>query len=371
MTLEALVGHLTLTIGATPAIVCDRPMVSAALMRRLTEGRRASLLPDLIATVFTLCANSQRSTSRRAVRAALGGHDDRQASGRDGLMLALYTAREHLQRLALDIPTHAPLPGAPADTGWLRDAPVMALPVQAAGPGERALHDIEAGLAPWLERRLLGMPAPGWLDCWQQDPAGWLDRWSAGRDHPVARWLAAARDLAAKVELPCRPLDALGSGEAGLRALAATLASEPDFAERPLWQGEPAETGPWTRAGRITPVATLWDRLGARLADLVQIALGQRPAFGEIDLGGGEGLAWSEMSRGLLVHWVRLEQGSRQADTARAESYRVLAPTEWNFHPEGALARALRNGTLDAERTRLAAITLDPCIAFDVKVAHA
>jgi hypothetical protein len=73
----------------------------------------------------------------------------------------------------------------------------------------------------------------------------------------------------------------------------------------------------------------------------------------------------------LLVHWIRLEDGPRQADAARAQSYRVLAPTEWNFHPDGALARALREGRLDAERTRLAAVALDPCIGFDVEPLHA
>jgi hypothetical protein len=371
VSLDALVGHLTLRPNAEPSIVCDRPMVSAALMRRLTEGRRASLLPDLIATVFTLGATAQRSTSRRAVLAALGGHDDPAAAERDGLMLGLVTAREHLQRLALDIPTHAPQPGSSADPHWLRDAPVMALPAQSAGPGERALRDAEAALPSWLERRLFGMPPAQWLEAWQRDPADWLERWSTGRDQPVASWLAAARTTATAVALPCRPLDALAAGDSGLRELATALAADPDFAERPLWHGVPAETGPWTRAGRPTPVATLWERLGARLADLAAISLGRRLAFGAAALGSDQGLAWSEMSRGLLVHWLRLEEGPRQADTARAACYRVLAPTEWNFHPDGVFGRALREGRLGAEGARLAAVALDPCITFDVEAAGA
>ena len=56
-----------------------------------------------------------------------------------------------------------------------------------------------------------------------------------------------------------------------------------------------------------------------------------------------------------------------------AAAYRVLAPTEWNFHPHGALAEALRSRRLDATQARLAAAALDPCIHFDIaeEPAHA
>ena len=60
-------------------------------------------------------------------------------------------------------------------------------------------------------------------------------------------------------------------------------------------------------------------------------------AEGALPLADGEAIAWTEMARGLLVHWVRLEDspsGPRVADC------RVLAPTEWNFHPRGVLAQA-------------------------------
>ena len=118
---------------------------------------------------------------------------------------------------------------------------------------------------------------------------------------------------------------------------------------------------------------SLWHRLGARLADLVHLALGDGLACGACTLGPGEGIAWTEMSRGLLVHWVRLEDGPQAPDTARAAAYRVLAPTEWNFHPHGALAEALRSRRLHAAQARLAAAALDPCIRFDIaeEPAHA
>jgi len=42
----------------------------------------------------------------------------------------------------------------------------------------------------------------------------------------------------------------------------------------------------------------------------------------------GTGIAWTETARGVLIHHVTLSNG-------QTESYRILAPTEWTFHPEG------------------------------------
>jgi len=366
MSADAVIGRLVLHPGATPSVTCERPMVGAALLGRLTAGRRAVLLPDLLASVFTLCADAQRSTARRAVMAALGLADSALDARHDELAIALHQAREHLQRFALDLPTLAP-GGATPGVAWLRDAPVMALPAITSGPGRQEMHDCAAALPGWLQRRLFGMPVAEWLAAWHAERGAWLARWSARHDHPVAHWLAAVRDDALAIAWPCRALDPLSDGVPAWRELGAAIAGDAAFVERPRWQGATAETGPWARHGRIEAVLTAWDRLGARLADLAQVAIGARPALGALTLARGEGIAWTEMSRGLLVHWVRLEAGDTDPDTARAERYHVLAPTEWNFHPEGAFARALGGPAIGAPRIALAAVALDPCLAFKIE----
>jgi hypothetical protein len=47
----------------------------------------------------------------------------------------------------------------------------------------------------------------------------------------------------------------------------------------------------------------------------------------------------------------------------------VIAPTEWNFHPEGAFARWLAAGAHEPAQVRLAAAVLDPCIDFKLEEA--
>jgi len=55
-------------------------------------------------------------------------------------------------------------------------------------------------------------------------------------------------------------------------------------------------------------------------------------------------------------------------EAARTEAYRVLAPTEWNFHPRGVLAQALSalRGPQAADNARTLAVAFDPCVEFTV-----
>ncbi|MBI4725330.1 MAG: nickel-dependent hydrogenase large subunit, partial [Rhodomicrobium sp.] len=80
----------------------------------------------------------------------------------------------------------------------------------------------------------------------------------------------------------------------------------------------------------------------------------------------GTGIAQVEAARGRLIHAVVLEDG-------RVEQYRILAPTEWNFHPDGAAARGLQRlassqrKDLDAV-ARLFVTAVDPCVGYDVRI---
>jgi hypothetical protein len=400
MTLDGIGGRLVLQPGTQPALLCERPMIGPTLLKRLTEGRRAVLVPDVLAAVFTLCAQAQRGTARRAVRAAMGLQDTPEEVRAEARRHALRVMREQLQRLALDWPalmdvTPQPnpfvVPGSTsqsAATNWLRSAPVLQLPDVGAWPFARngaaelqALNDIAQAMPSWLVRQLFGIPLRHWLDAWHAAPSDWLSQWASNHTHPVTQGLAAVREVAQAVAWPCRALAPLEAPADDMRALAAAVAHYPHFAERPMWRGGCAETGPWTRHGarhdRARQPLSLWERLGSRLADIAQLALNQAApqadsplALGALTLTPCEGIAWTEMSRGLLIHWVRLHDGALDVDTARVQRYHVVAPTEWNFHPEGAFAQwlAAQSGC-DRAAIRLAAGALDPCLAFHIEKA--
>jgi Ni,Fe-hydrogenase I large subunit len=93
------------------------------------------------------------------------------------------------------------------------------------------------------------------------------------------------------------------------------------------------------------------------------------PRVQSIALGNGEGLAAVETARGLLLHRARLQEQC-------VVDYQIVAPTEWNFHPDGALVRGLEGLEAGEEQhlvgaARLAVHALDPCVAFRVEMAHA
>lgn len=87
------------------------------------------------------------------------------------------------------------------------------------------------------------------------------------------------------------------------------------------------------------------------------------------DVDNGSQLAWVQTARGLLIHLANIQQGE-------ISQYSIIAPTEWNFHPEGTLTKILINSSYNSqqaarESARLAVLGLDPCIEFNLGVAYA
>jgi coenzyme F420-reducing hydrogenase alpha subunit len=143
----------------------------------------------------------------------------------------------------------------------------------------------------------------------------------------------------------------------------------------------PAETGALARTRAQPFVAAVVARHGrsalarfvARVVELIGFVRPDAPPprriAGAVSLAPGIGVGWAETARGLLVHAVEIAAG-------RIERYRIVAPTEWNFHPRGALAAGLAGAAAASEdAARGLALTLvqslDPCVASRIEVAHA
>jgi len=333
----------------------------------LTPGQPAASLPATLAALYAGCGHAHHWCAGRAVAAAQG----EAVAPRGALPAALLreTLREHLRRITLDWPLAGGAMGA--ETGSLAAA-LGRCPLFADDEPHASLH--------WLEQHLLAMPAAHWLARWQHEPAGWLAHWSEQGATDTARWLAQCRPGASAPVAAATPLR-VHADDGGLRVLAVQLMADAGFSRQPLWQGACAETGPGVRLlGPAAPPASAWLRFGARLAELLGLTLGRTEAghapprllCGSLHLGAGEGLAWVEMARGLLVHGVRLEGSGPQA---RIAACRVLAPTEWNFHPRGAVARRLERMGPVPTHAELQALgylvaAYDPCVRFELEPAR-
>ena len=78
------------------------------------------------------------------------------------------------------------------------------------------------------------------------------------------------------------------------------------------------------------------------------------------------GVAQVEAARGLLLHRVAL-------DGKRIEDYRVVAPTEWNFHADGAVAEGLAAMTstdreVALQQADLFLTLMDPCVRWSLEI---
>ncbi|MDX1593909.1 MAG: hypothetical protein R3298_06650 [Gammaproteobacteria bacterium] len=326
-------------------------------------GREALAIVPLL---FSLCARAQTAAAALALAAA--GDTNLRRTAETDRAVAVESVLESLWRLLHDLPRALGETARVEAFADVRRELLASLGAAWADAFPAALARLEM----LLGTEVVGHDGPG-------EDADEYDAWLDGAATPVARWLGdldasgyGAWGQGATPLMPARP-----GGEA-LRRLAERLVSEPGFARRPDWQGRPVETGALAlrqeeplvqrlRGARGHSCAT---RLAARLVDLRRLVdglAGRAPLdlCGNVSLGDRSGLGWVQTARGLLLHHATLDASGRIA------GYRVLAPTEWNFHPSGALARGLEAQPVASEAALrrgvgLAVLALDPCVAFDV-----
>ncbi|HEX5393040.1 MAG TPA: nickel-dependent hydrogenase large subunit [Rhodocyclaceae bacterium] len=313
-------------------IECRRPVAS-----RLLIGRKAQEAAALVPLLFAVCGKAQGLAARLALGAAQGEavvpHPDGEA--------AREAAREHLWHL-LSGDEHRDL----------------------LAQGTRCLSsngDMAAFLAP-----LLGMAPDAWLAL----DADGINAWLMERNSAIA---AAFRAAHPRMDGVPRSNLALLPALSAEQSVTFWPRLEASFAAQPTWQGDAAETGALARNGSaLASFATspLLQRRLARLIELAAYAVGddnhpQPGTASAAPITAGAvacGRALVETARGLLMHEVTLED-------ERIADYQIVAPTEWNFHPQGALGPWLRGLPAASEADLHAAIrrrveALDPCVPW-------
>lgn len=365
-----LAGRLLFHPGRPlPAIESTRPFAVTDALR----GQLSSVAPRWLAAVFTLCGGAHHLVATLATHAAQGSPPV--VAEADLIDLSRATLAEHLRRLWLDWPRLLMQQRPGGD-----DMATLArlLPALRQTGGAR----LDAASADALAQGVFGSTA--------DELRRWLDAWATRDDARAHAWVRRAHTLPARAlaevweesaTLATEALPALPQhlDDEALSTLWSRLMNAPaqsPFQSHPDWGGTPRETGPWTRSSPA-PCRHARDRLLGRLAEVARLLLelshdgmGSSPtlAAGAGPLAPGHGIAWCQMARGLLVHAVAVHADDA---TSRIEHYQVLAPTEWNFHPSGAAARALAalgpNALQSPDRAcGIVAAAFDPCVEFDI-----
>jgi hypothetical protein len=335
-------------------IESTRPDVAGGLL----TGRKAAEIAAAVPRLFSICGASQGAACELALTSADSHGPDDEMLARCNALVAAETLRETARRVLLDWPRA------------LGEAPTAA-----AIAGARAAA-AEPPRAAVVAEAVFGATAAEWLT---RDTPAALQAWADAGATAAARFI---RSLPAEPAAPAPgvPLLAGTPSDDWLAELAAAAQADAAFERRPLWRGAPAETGALARLQSDALVAALLAaqaggarvraRYVARLRELALLLAGHVPRLaGALALPDGAGLGWAENARGLLVHLARLEHG-------HATLYRIIAPTEWNFHPAGALAAALEGSAAGDKlalqnRAERVVDSLDPCVACRVEFEHA
>jgi hypothetical protein len=328
----------------------------------MTRGRPADEVARTLPLLFSLCAKAQAAAASGALDAARGRTPDAATQQQRATDVRREAIVELLSRLLIDWPR---VMGAAPDVASVARAR-QAHPAQALV----TWHDI-------ARERIYGVA-----------PAEWIaDASLAALDH----WAAAAETLPARLfsELLRESAD-LGRSDirtmppATLEAILPLLpriADDAAFCQSPDWLGRPVETGALARHAEHPLVAAYVERHGntvaaralARLVDLVALLSvdddAALPTVRQHTVAPGTGIGLAETARGLLLHHAEVRG-------ERVVRYRIVAPTEWNFHPDGALARGLLQRPVDGPETarreaHVLVQALDPCVACRVEIADA
>ena len=357
------VGKLTLVV------VRDGYSVSATQIRstrpmaaQILKGKTPAQVLQIVPLLFSVCGRAQGAAASAALQAAQQGASA--VSATVERTIACEAMQEHLWRVMLDWPRLQGLPQQEQRfTGWYAM-------LRKIGAGETDmsvfLHE--------FERDGLGMPLAEW---WALDSYRALQIWFSKVHSPVAQSL---------FKLAVLEQDRQGRAEA--RLLPAWTAAEAQkacagkwdagFSARPEWLGGAAETGAWAYFADSKLLRDTWQQTGskvlvrllARVMDVAEMAGGSAaPRLDVASPSAGEGIAVVRTARGLLMHHVRLA-------AEQVAEYEIVAPTEWNFHPDGAFAQDMRGLVeLDAGRLQQMAhievLSLDPCVAYELELRDA
>ena len=414
-------GELNITLSpaqGTCVISSTRPIQAG----RLFSGKSIADTLEKIPLLFSICAKAQTISTARAIESALTTPASSTIESHREVLVTLENLREQTLRLLMDWPSYI---NEDADRAALSHIAqgishlMLALEPQyllsylpslfpsplasSLAPSDTGKHinsrsqkdshqALWQGFSQKLEQILFASTTDRWLDNIHHS----VDDWAAQQQTQTARfihWLKQKdwKDFgAANLTAPSHIDD---------HELVARLVKEQEaFTYQPDWQGNCHEVSWFSRQKHHAVIATLsssrdsdngnsednngennngiYVRMLARLievADLMQKLerFFVQGALLQPILSNEKGLSHTEAARGRLTHYVELENKTIKRLT-------ILAPTEWNFHPQGVAQQSLQNllvnnatavdATILRRQADMVIHAIDPCVGYQLHI---
>ena len=342
------------------ALTSTRPIHACSLL----VGRRIDDAITMLPRLFSLCGVAQAVAGLIAAEAALGFTPAPPQVAARRLLVAAEALDQTVWRILLDwprcvgaVPVLEPLkrlrrmltslrPLLFPDPAWNRIGGARLTPnhVKLAA----ALGEIESG----VNEAVLGGG--------QLDDRRSFERWLRTATTPAAVTLRFVDDggLANFGRCAVMPLSTFDAGVIGETGALARLWLHPLITTLRADYGNGLLT-------RLTARVIESSVLVTELRDQVSMVSAD-PGMAPVEIASGIGLGWVECARGRLIHRLVVADG-------RVRDYHVLAPTEWNFHPQGCLMYGLAGASVTLgitvrQAVELLITALDPCVGFDLVI---
>lgn len=338
-------GSYSIHPRQTPSIQGGRPILSTSVLQGLLSPLDLSQVPATLANLFTLCSYAHRQVSELALESVRTGEQS-SLSHAQTEDLRLNVLCDHIRHFA---------------TVWYANHKNIKPCNWSACPLLRSQLNFgldRQALKNWFAEEVLGQDIGFWWRRWQQEGEQWLRQWAEDRQNSCAIICA---DLLFLDKLARGAKLYSFSQDEHNQALWESWRIDDNFALKPHINHTAYETGVWSRERLYPSLQTsAWTRWCARLLDAVSLLMDDSAQYLQhhIKVFPEGVMVGLEMSRGVLVHFVILDEGKQ-----KIVRYGVLAPTEWNLHPQGRLACALsEERNLGTTQIQALLRAFDPCV---------
>ncbi|MCU7931880.1 MAG: nickel-dependent hydrogenase large subunit [Candidatus Thiodiazotropha sp. (ex Codakia rugifera)] len=370
-------------------ILSSRPLQ----LPRLFEGKPVAELLGMVPMLYSVCGTAQACAAVQACRQAMNQDVASQVALAEEMLVTVEIAREHLWRILMDWSAFA---NKPIDRPLVASLSSLMPTAKSACFAKRDLFTLKPALQ-FDEKKFVSIieqianTASNAIFAEQpsvlyaiSDIDG-FDHWLDMSKTPSSILLQDLRDQQTG-HLGDGGMYALPTIDAQIMSQRMAQADADYFISTPDWQGDNYETTPLTRMASHPLLQQLVQHYGfglmtrmmARLLELasipgtlyrqVQVLAGLQgriektaPALVE-----QQGLGEVEAARGRLIHRAVQQDGI-------IKSYQILAPTEWNFHPRGVVARGLQklpaeNVSFLRQQADLFINAVDPCVGYKLEI---
>ena len=364
-------------------ITSSRPVQAIRVMIGKSPAAALSRIPLL----FNICGIAQARTAARAISLNLNIQTDPQVEIAREMLVLVENAREHLTRLFIDWPRlfESAINNSQLSIlsqllhdfkqALFEQGNAFSLDSQLQ-LDTASLHQQIDRLQQCLEQQVFKTDIDKWLAINKLED---LKKWSRDSDTQSASSISSLFELGWESQgySEIQPLPELDINRLKQR-FEAKDANQ--FIAQPDWQGRLYETTTLSRQWHQPLIIELnhhfknglMTRWVSRLVELARIPQQLNHLLDQLENnpptqpGHNDGIAQTEAARGRLIHRVEIERG-------KISNYQILAPTEWNFHPQGLITRSLENlpvsnSTQLKKMARLLINAIDPCVGYELRI---